>query len=67
MWQERFAVWIQIRSQPVFGDMDRHVQQFDMLDNFKLVGWSQVVFSYIGVVDFIGNPFIHTLWWKRLA
>ena len=47
--------------------MDRHVQQFDMLDNLELVSRSQIVFSYIGVVDFVGNLFIHTLWWERLA
>jgi len=47
--------------------MNRHVQQFDMLNNFKLIGRSQVVFLYIGVVDFIGNLLIHSLWWKLLA
>ena len=46
--------------QPVFADVDRYVQQFDMLYNLELSGRREVEFAHMGDVEparLLANPF----------
>ena len=62
-----FARGVCVLSEPVFGHVDRQVEQLDVLDDFELVGWRELEFANIGIFDFVENLFVDPLGRQRLA
>ena len=65
--QNRITIAIEVLSQPMFGDMDRQVQQFNMLYDFEVVGWRESKFANVSGVNLVGDFFVHTLGLQRLT
>ena len=46
-------------------NMNRQIEQFDVLPNFEIIGGRQLACENVGGIDFIRDLFIHTLWRQR--
>ena len=51
----------------MFGDMDRQVQQFNVLYDVEVVGWRESKFANVSGVNLVGDRFVHTLGWQKLT
>ena len=60
--QNNAAIPIEILTETMFGDMNRQIEQFDVLDNFEIAGRRQIACANVGFIDFIRDLFINTLW-----
>ena len=55
------AISGEVDSQPMFGHMDWRVEQFDMLNDFKLVRWCELTILDFLVIDFVFKGLIDSL------
>jgi len=47
--------------------MDWEVKQFDVLDDFELVGWRELELAQLSLVDLVENLFVNTLGRQRFT
>ena len=65
--EDRFSVGRQVLAKLMFGDMDRYVEQFDVLNDLKLVGRRKVPSANFRVGHFINERLVNSLGRQRQA